>query len=99
MDIVVFFNGLGNQMSQYAFYLKKKKIGMSTSFISTCSTHNGLELDKVFNINCKESLFQKFLFLLYRILRLKKVKLISVPVKTILNWLNCKIIDENFNYT
>ena len=26
MDIVVIFNGLGNQMSQYAFYLAKKKI-------------------------------------------------------------------------
>ena len=25
MDIVVIFNGLGNQMSQYAFYLAKKK--------------------------------------------------------------------------
>jgi hypothetical protein len=24
MDVVIIFNGLGNQMSQYAFYLKKK---------------------------------------------------------------------------
>ena len=25
MDIVVIFNGFGNQISQYAFYLAKKK--------------------------------------------------------------------------
>lgn len=44
MDVVVFFNGLGNQMSQYAFYLQKRSIDKSTYFIPFCQDHNGLEL-------------------------------------------------------
>lgn len=59
MDVVVFFNGLGNQMSQYAFYLQKRSIDKSTYFIPFCQDHNGLELDRVFGINCKEALIQK----------------------------------------
>ena len=33
MDIVVIFNGLGNQMSQYAFYLAKKKDNLNCHVI------------------------------------------------------------------
>lgn len=54
MDIVLIFNGLGNQMSQYAFYLAKKKRNRHTKFLQypdwgTCQ-HNGYELDKIFGI-------------------------------------------------
>ena len=54
MDIVLIFNGLGNQMSQYAFYLAKKKLDKRTKFLyypepGTCQ-HNGYELDKLFGI-------------------------------------------------
>jgi hypothetical protein len=98
MDVVVFFNGLGNQMSQYAFYLQKRSIDKSTYFIPFCQDHNGLELDRVFGINCKEALIQKSLYILFRILLTDKIKIISNPVKRILNLLNCKIIKENFDY-
>ena len=53
MDVIVLSNGLGNQMSQYAFYLQKKSYNNSTYFISFCNDHNGLELDKVFKIKTK----------------------------------------------
>lgn len=53
MDIVVIFNGLGNQMSQYAFFLSKKKFGCKCICIfdpSSMNRHNGLELEKLFGI-------------------------------------------------
>lgn len=98
MDVVVIFNGLGNQMSQYAFYLQKKKVNKSSYFIPFCRDHNGLELDRVFKINCKEQLIQKTLYVLFRVLLTDKVKIISNPVKQLLNLLKCKIVKENFSY-
>ncbi|MFV8327797.1 alpha-1,2-fucosyltransferase [Flavobacterium sp. ZS1P14] len=98
MDVVLIFNGLGNQMSQYAFYLRKKNINESTYFIPFCRDHNGLELDRVFRVNCKEALIQEMLYILFRILLTDKVKIISTPIKRLLNLLNCKIVKENFNY-
>ena len=54
MDIVLIFNGLGNQMSQYAFYLAKKKRNPKTKFLHYPDwgtyQHNGYELDKIFGI-------------------------------------------------
>ena len=39
MDVVVIFNGLGNQMSQYAYYLAKKKVNPNTKVIfDTCQS-------------------------------------------------------------
>lgn len=98
MDVVIVFNGLGNQMSQYAFYLQKKNINKSTYFIPFCKDHNGLELDRVFGINCKETFVQKLLYILFRILLTDKIKIVSSPVKRLLTLLNCKIVKENFNY-
>lgn len=54
MDIVLIFNGLGNQMSQYAFYLAKKKQDKKTKCLyypenGTCQ-HNGYELDRLFGV-------------------------------------------------
>lgn len=98
MDVIIIFNGLGNQMSQYAFYLQKNNINKSTYFIPFCKDHNGLELDNVFGINTKEVLIQKTLYILFRILLTDKAKIVSCPVKRILNLLDCKIVRENFDY-
>ena len=98
MDVIIIFNGLGNQMSQYAFYLQKKNNSKSTYFIPFCRDHNGLELDRVFGINTKEALVQKILYILFRILLTDKVSIISFPVKRILNLFKCKIVKENFDY-
>jgi hypothetical protein len=98
MDVVIIFNGLGNQMSQYAFYLQKKNVDKSTYFIPFCRDHNGLELNSVFKIETKEAFIQKMLYILFRVLLTDKVKIISYPVKLVLNLLNCKIVKENFDY-
>lgn len=57
MDIVRVFNGLGNQMSQYAFYLAKKERHPFMTFWTyfpekntSTSQHNGYELGRVFGI-------------------------------------------------
>lgn len=98
MDVIIIFNGLGNQMSQYAFYLQKKNRTKSTYFIPFCKDHNGLELDRVFGINCRETYVQKFLYVLFRMLLTDKVKIVSDPIKRLLALLNCRIVKENFNY-
>lgn len=69
MDVIRIFNGLGNQMSQYAFYLAKKKVHpFRTCFVTNhydCeNVHNGYELERVFGIrSCrlKESVLYRFL--------------------------------------
>ena len=55
MDIILIFNGLGNQMSQYAFYLQKKYIHKNTYYMMTDSDHHGFELEKLFGIEEKRN--------------------------------------------
>jgi hypothetical protein len=58
MDVVAIFNGLGNQMSQYAFYLAKKHRIPSTRVVFDTRykhEHNGLELDRLFGIKINKS--------------------------------------------
>lgn len=69
MDIVRIFNGLGNQMSQYAFYYaKKRKHPFSTFFItnrySSENVHNGYELERLFGIKSSK-LKERVLYHLY----------------------------------
>lgn len=101
MDVVIIFNGLGNQMSQYAFYLQKMNIDKSTRFIfdkRSFSTHNGYELERVFNIPYKETIFNSILFLLFRILMIKKYPFFSKPVLKILNIIGISLVEECENY-
>ncbi|MDR0833733.1 MAG: alpha-1,2-fucosyltransferase [Candidatus Symbiothrix sp.] len=69
MNVVIIFNGLGNQMSQYAFFLRKKSIDPSTICIydkRTSEQHFGFELKRAFNINCNNYGFKyKMLYFLY----------------------------------
>lgn len=68
MDVVVIFNGLGNQMSQYAFYLAKKKIDKKVKCIfdpNSFSEHNGSELDYLFGISYKRSMTEIILTKIY----------------------------------
>ena len=69
MDVIRIFNGLGNQMSQYAFYLAKKRAHpFRTCFVTNrydCeNVHNGYELGSVFGIRSsrlKENILYRFL--------------------------------------
>lgn len=99
MDSVLLINGLGNQMSQYAFYLQKKEINKSTALITFCNEHNGFELNGVFNLNIRTSFKEKVLYVIFRLLITEKYKLIFIPIKNILALLGCKIIRENYDYS
>lgn len=103
MDVVLIFNGLGNQMSQYAFYLKKKSISKNTIFIFSKKSHhihNGYELEKVFGIPYKDSLKNRILFKIYNLLEYRKYPLITKPVIKVLHLLGFQTINEldDYNY-
>jgi len=66
MDVVRIFNGLGNQMSQYAFYYaKKRRYPLSTTYITNRGAseniHNGYELERLFGIK-RNRLKETFLY-------------------------------------
>jgi hypothetical protein len=101
MDVVMIFNGLGNQMSQYAFYLNKKRISKSSRFLfstKSINIHNGYELDGVFGIKYRDTLINKVLYLIFRMAGYKKYGLMSKPVTGLLNLLGIAIINENDDY-
>jgi hypothetical protein len=98
MDVIVIFNGIGNQMSQYAFYLQKRKINSSTYLISTCREHNGLEIDSVFDIGWNERFINKCLDILFKLLMTRRFKIFTNPLKFLLKGVGCRVILENFNY-
>ena len=94
MDIVVIFNGLGNQMSQYAFYLAKKECDRNCIFIfddKGKNNHNGYELGKLFNINVQDDWKIRFAEKLFQ---LKKVRFVS----RLLNIIKMRVISEDKNY-
>lgn len=69
MDVVVVSGGLGNQMSQYAFYLAKKKNDKNVRVLFnpySQRVHNGNELPYVFGINMKSGIIDKILTLIYK---------------------------------
>jgi hypothetical protein len=101
MDVIVIFNGLGNQMSQYAFYLNKKSISKSTRFLfskKSNNIHNGYELDNVFGIKYHDSFTNKILYFVYLVAGYNKFTFISRPVIRILKYLGITIINENDDY-
>ena len=70
MDVVVIFNGLGNQMSQYAYYLAKKKVNPNTKVIfDIMSKHNhyGYDLERAFGIEVNKTLLIKVLQIIYEV--------------------------------
>ena len=64
-NIVLIFNGLGNQMSQYAFYLAMHDRMPNTKYICWDNDHNGYELDRLFNIPRHNSVLKIFLTTIY----------------------------------
>ena len=70
MDVILIFNGLGNQMSQYAFYLAKKNRNKKCFAIydtKSLNGHNGYELGRLFSINCDKGIMHWLFQIIYRI--------------------------------
>lgn len=98
MEVICLFNGLGNQMSQYALYLSKRAENKKTYFSYnelSNNDHQGYELDKVFSI--KKPLSSFIFYLLYRLLYAREKGLVSI-LKKGLNLLNIRGVTESVNY-
>ena len=101
MDVIIICNGLGNQMSQYAFYLQKNKVNKSTIFIfdrKSKKDHNGYELYNVFGIKYHDTTSNKILYFVFRLLGMKKYPVISIPIIKMLNLIGFYLITESKNY-
>lgn len=101
MEVILIFNGLGNQMSQYAFYLKKKEISGSARFIfekKSKKIHNGFELDKIFGIEQQDTITNSILYRIYLSLGYDKFKPFTRPIIRLLHLLGFSSFHENDNY-
>jgi len=93
--------GLGNQMSQYAFYLNLIKLHDADIYpLDMCFNfeHNGLELNKIFpNIN-KKFIRSPIIYIVVRLMATSRFPLVTLPLKFILNILGVNCINESYSY-
>lgn len=94
-NIVVVFNGLGNQMSQYAFYLAKKLHASEVDYLCLDTDHNGYELERIFNIKRRQSKLDLFCL---RVLISQRRDFLAAMLKRILNNIGIRLKKEDFRY-
>lgn len=100
MNVIIIFNGLGNQMCQYAFYLQKKQNERNTHILNFCKDdeHNGFELFNLFGIKPQNNLKYKIIYLVFRILLTDKFPLVFKPINFFLRLFGIQLIKDIFNY-
>ena len=99
MDVVLIFNGLGNQMSQYAFYLAKKRYNKNTTCIyyNSIAQHNGFELDRLFGIILPQGKRENQYYIIFK--ELIKQSIYIKVIRKLLNLFHIiSINSENINY-
>lgn len=99
MNTVLLFNGLGNQMSQYAFYLARKKNNpdiISLYFPSKYDDqHNGFELNRIFNIKLRKNFKYYVSYCIYCIYSTRDTTgFLGKISRKISNYLNVNVIYE-----
>ncbi len=97
MDVVLIFNGLGNQMSQYAFYLAKRERNSHCVAVFNYHSrkeHNGFELGDIFGIYLNKNLKSRILQLICRIYTSTRFS----KIKGVMRLLGVRIINETPNY-
>lgn len=95
METILLFNGLGNQMSQYAFYIAKCMLHQKCQILvdqSIVSQHNGFELDRIFNVGYRETWIKRLIHAMYY-----KVQY-GTRLGHLLERLGVRIIRESRNY-
>lgn len=94
--------GLGNQMSQYAFYLSlRNKFGESVKALNLCfsTEHNGLELPIVFNAVKTKFINNYFIYLMVRIMASNRFPLLLNFFKGMMKKLRIDWINEDYKYS
>jgi len=99
MEVVLVYDGLGNQLSRYALYLSKKLKGQNVRCEFFSTDHNGIELDSLFGIKTKGSFLDFMLRGIWGVLYLKRWPSISRILKRILPKLGINIFYENCNFS
>lgn len=95
MDVVCIYNGLGNQMSQYAFYLSKKSRGQKVCYTCFNTGHNGFELERLFRIKGENKFFRG----VYLLFWLKGQNTYGRIITNILNRFGVHFYNEDCNYS
>lgn len=98
MDIIYICNGLGNQMSQYALYLRKIKEGVRVDYICWGNQHNGIELGRLFDIDVKNNVRKKLLLCLYYIMITPRFPSLLKGIKKLMNCFGIYGKMENKHY-
>ena len=98
MDVVLIYNGLGNQMSQYALYLRKKAENQEVRFICLNTAHNGIELGRVFGVDVSMSLLDKLLIVMYHVISTDKYPFVFKPLQSLLRVIGVSVLREGDNY-
>lgn len=97
MDIHVLFNGLGNQLSQYAFFLNKRRLGQRAWAYYAFGGHNGYELGRLFGIRQKLLWPMRAAWLLFRIGNSRRLWSKSLS-DAVLGLLRVRIVFESPDY-
>ena len=95
METILIFNGLGNQMSQYAFYISKCMSHQKCQLLvdqSIVSQHNGFELDRIFYVGYRDTWIKRLIHAMYY-----KVQY-GTRLGHLLERLGVRIIRESRNY-
>lgn len=98
MDIIYICNGLGNQMSQYALYLRKKKKGIKVDYICWGNQHNGIELGRLFDIDVKNDIRKKLLLGLYYLIITPRFPFLLKRIGKLMNCFGVYRMMENKQY-
>lgn len=98
MDVVLIYNGLGNQMSQYSLYLRKKTEGQNVRYICLNTAHNGIELGRLFGIDVRMRLLDHILILLYHFISTDKLPVLFKPVQGLLSLMGVSVLREEGSY-
>jgi len=103
IQFIVLKGGLGNQMSQYAFFLNKKRENPAfNNYILDMTTHehNGFELEKVFSISRESFIDNKFLKLFYKVFSYNKFHRLNHIPRVIFSFFGINFIREkNYIYS
>lgn len=98
MDIVYISNGLGNQMSEYAMYLRRKHEGNRAVYACKDKLHNGVELDKVFGIPVNRGLLNFIYLVIGHIMMVPYPNLFLKLLRNLFRRCGVRVYCENYQY-
>jgi hypothetical protein len=99
---VIIQGGLGNQMSQFAFYLSiREHFGDNVYPLNMCRSKkfNGLELNRVFKAIKTDFISSKALYILTRIMATSRFPFLTSGFQYLLTLLGVTCINEKYNYS